>query len=387
VAVFVNNVAPLITGIFLDRVGPKWTNIGSVLLFFLGCALFTLTNAYVTVPAYAMLGLAGPGIYCSIMHLCNLFPGHQASVLSFFSGTFSASSFIFRVFEIIYKPQRWRNLNYLFLEYIVLLIPIFIVGFFIWPNKAFQPPGKKSLVDADEEQTPLINTSDRNILVKRVSLYNVDYRKQFKSFLYWIPVFWLAFESLNISCYLGTVQTRFPKGSSMPNTFNLIWSFGWVSIPVFGVMLDNLGTSFTMNVISVCLAIFNALKLLSYEKIQYLSFGLVSTVNVGMWALFYSYLSAKFGFDNYGKLLGVSSIVTASIGALQYAFDWVTNNVYHGKFFFADVVFMVLSVICVCLSIYMWYAERPPKAKKKTIEHYPVIPSPTPTPTGDAIIN
>lgn len=270
-----------------------------------------------------------------------------------------------------------------------MLTPLFIIGAFIWPNKAFQPPGAKSLEDADAEQTPLINPSDKLIHARKIKLYNVEYKIQFKSAHYWVPVLWLAFESLNISCYLGTVSIRFTGNEThMSTSFNLIWSLGWISIPFFGLMMDYCGIIFSMNVASVGLVIFNALKLLPIVNIQYVSFVLVSTVNVGMWAIFYSHLSAKFGFDNYGKLLGVSSIVTALIGALQYAIDWLTNNKLNGNFFYADVMFIVVSVICLILSIYVWYIDRPPKAKKKNVvEYYPsIIPEPhssinTPAPT------
>jgi len=370
VAVFVNNSASFIIGIFMDAFGPKWTNVASSGLFFIGCGLFAIPNDYAKVPAFALLGFSGPGVYYSIMHLCNLFPGHQASVLSFFSGTFSASSFIFRVFEILYRPERWRNLPSLFIEYILIIMPIFIVGMFVWPNQAFQPPGKKSIVDAEAEAEPLMSSTE-NVREKKQSFYNLPAKMQFRTFHYWVPVAWLALLNLAIACYLGTITGRFPTGH-MAGTFNTIWSFGWVAIPFFGVMTDYFGNMFSMNVTSVGLTLFCALKLIPNTDVQYAAFVLVATVNVGMWAIFYNYLSTKFGFDNFGKLLGVSSLTVASIGALQYAFDYATNNKFHGNYLFVDIVFMCTTTISLALSIFMWYVNRVPKVTK-IIEYYPSI--------------
>jgi len=101
VGIFSNNVAPLVTGVFLDRFGPKWTNLASVSLFFLGCGLFSISGTQVKTVAFALLGFSGPGVYCSIMHLCNLFPGHQSSVLSFFFGHIFNLEFYLQSFSII----------------------------------------------------------------------------------------------------------------------------------------------------------------------------------------------------------------------------------------------------------------------------------------------
>lgn len=370
VGVFVNNAAPLVTGVLLDSIGPKWTNLGSAGLFFVGCGLFALPWHYAKIPGFAILGLAGPGIYCSIMHLCNLFPGHQSSVLSFFSGTFSASGFIFKVFELIYKQERYRDIPSIFIEYIIIIAPCFILGAFIWPNKAFSAPGTKSMVDADAEETPLMGSKKSVVIDKRPTLYNVSPKKQFLTLQYWVPVMWLALASLSISCYLGTIQDRFPTGN-LASVFNYVWSFGWVSIPLFGLMMDYYGNYFSRNFASVGLVVFCVLKLIPNNDVQYATFVTIACVNVGMWAIFYSYISDKFGFDNYGKLLGVSSITVASIGALQYAFDYATDNTFHGNYKFADIVFMCTSVVCLFLSLYMWFTERMNKKQVKMMEHYP----------------
>jgi len=241
VGIFANNAAPLLTGFFLDHFGPKLTNLVSVSFFILGCGLFAIPDALVKIPAFALLGFAGPGVYCSIMHLCNLFPGNQSMVLSFFSGTFSVSSFVFKVFLMMHEStSRLFNLRGLFLEYIVLLVPFFILSFFVWPNKAFEAAEKTSAPDSatvEEEQSPLLHPSEKEITTQKkikLSLYNASVSKQFKSPLYWFAVFWIALENLHVAAYMGTVKDRFP-GTDMPSVFSWIWTFGFIAIPFFWV--------------------------------------------------------------------------------------------------------------------------------------------------------
>jgi len=153
IGVFANNAAPLLTGIFLDKFGPKLTSLASVVLFMSGCALFLISSPQAYVPGFALLGFSGPGIYVSIMHLNNLFPGNQALVLSFFSGTFTVSNFVFKVFKIMNGNNDWFTLAHLFICFIVILVPFFLIGGIFWPNKPFQLASKSVRNINDEEDS------------------------------------------------------------------------------------------------------------------------------------------------------------------------------------------------------------------------------------------
>jgi len=229
----------------------------------------------------------------------------------------------------------------------------------VWPNRPFEVPGTRSKVDEEQkENTPLIDPSMSEIIItKNPSLYNVHYLKQFKSFRYWVPVAWLALQNLNISAYIGTISSRFP-GTSLPSNFNIIWAAGCVAIPFYGLMMDRRGLTFSILFTTIGLTTFSFMKLIPIVDLQYLTFVVVSTINVGMWGLIYSYLSQKFGFDNYGKLLGVMSVTVAVVGLLQYPLTTLTLDYLDSNYAFMDILFSVTSLLTFMCPIYLYRLDK-----------------------------
>jgi len=312
------------------------------------------------------------------MHLCNLFPKNRSLILSFFSGTFSVSSFIFKVFQLLNKPDsHWFSSSALFVGYIILITPFFVVGAFVWPNKAFEAPGapKKMSKIVEEEEAPLLSPLSPETEVKitkrnRLSLYNAHYKKQFMSLRYWIPVLWIAFQNLHVSSYMGTVSDRFPPHSDVSSNFNLIWSLGFVAIPFYGYMMDKKGVTFTLFVTTGAFVIFSGLKLIPVANLQYLSFVVVAVANTGMWGVIYSYLSEQFGFDNFGKLLGVMCVTVAVIGLLQYPLATLTLRSLNSNFLFVDIFFACTSLLSFTCPFFLRDREKLELAVRY-IEHFP----------------
>jgi len=218
-------------------------------------------------------------------------------------------------------------------------------------------PGRKTKNEAEKEQTPLIDPTEKAFSTnKRISLYNVHFTRQFKSPRYWVPVLWLALENLNVAAYMGTVSARF--SGTVASNFNLIWALGFVAIPFYGYMMDKKGLVFSILVTTIGLALFSLLKLIPIQDVQYLSFVIVSTINVGMWGLIYSYFSQKFGFDNYGKLLGVMSVTVAVTGLLQYPMITLSISKLNSNFVPMDIFFVFTSALTFVCPIYLYRIER-----------------------------
>lgn len=354
VGVFCNNAAPLLTGIFLDKFGPKLTSLLSVFLFMGGCALFMIPKPQAYVPAFALLGFAGPGIYVSIMHLNNLFPGRQATVLSFFSGTFTVSNFVFKVFRILSEQNEWFNLAHLFICFILVLVPFFLVGGIFWPNKPFQLPAAKPT--EDETRVPLIEKGDTKIL------YGADLKTQITAPEFWLIILWMAISNLHIASYLGTISQQVPAQQFA--IFNWIWEFGWVAIPLFGIMLDYKGITFAIFVSNLGLFLWSVITVIPNDNVQYAAFVLVSTVNVGVWGIFYTFLSKTFGFNNYGKLLGIACISIAVVGLLQYPLLDLTIHQFNKNFMPVNILFTFLQLCVFATPIFLWKRERAQKLKR-----------------------
>jgi len=356
VGVFANNAAPLLTGLFLDKFGPKLTSLASVFLFMCGCGLFAIPSPNAYLPGFGLLGFAGPGIYVSIMHLNNLFPGHQATVLSFFSGTFTVSNFVFKVFRMMSEQRAWFDLAHLFVCFILVLVPFFLVGAIFWPNKPFTIKIAKH-DDEAAQRAPLIEKGDNT------RLYGADLKTQITAPEFWLIVAWMAITNLHIAFYLGTVSDQFPE--SYVSIFTWIWEFGFVAIPLFGLMLDYRGIIFAIFISNTGLFLFSIVTVVNVLEIQYVAFVLVSTVNVGVWGIFYTFLSKTFGFNNYGKLLGVACISIAVVGLLQYPLVTLTVDVYHYNFLPVNILFAVLQLAVYATPYFLWRREKQQVQKRQ----------------------
>lgn len=359
IGVFCNNAAALITGIFLDKFGPKLTSLASVFLFMSGCALFMIPTAKAYVPGFALLGFSGPGIYVSIMHLNNLFPGHQATVLSFFSGTFTVSNFVFKVFRILSQDNDWFNLSHLFICFIILLVPFFLIGGIVWPNTPFQLPLVKPEQDDESiQKAPLLEKPGAANKI----LYGASLKIQITAPEFWLIVAWMAVSNLHIASYLGTISSQYP--SEYVAIFTWIWEFGFVAIPLFGFVLDTKGIIFAIFASNIGLFLFSIITVVPVLQVQYVGFVLVSTVNVGIWSIFYTFLSKTFGFNNYGKLLGIAAATIAVFGLLQYPLLTVTLNWFDGNFMPVNILFSFLTLCVFVTPFFLWKREKQQTLRK-----------------------
>jgi MFS family permease len=357
--VFANNAAPLITGIFVDKFGPKLTSLASVFLFAIGCGLFVIPSPNVYLPAFMLLGFSGPGIYVSIMHLNNLFPGHQAKVLNFFSGTFTVSNFVFKVFRILNEDNGWFTIPRLFIILVVVLVPFFLLGAIIWPNKPYQLP---TVADDDfAQRMPLVEKGETKIL------YNGNLKTQIVAPELWLIIAWMAITNLHIAFFVGSAADQFPQTVGI---FNWIWEFGWVAIPAFGIMLDKMGIVFSIFVSNIALFLWSIIGITPVPALQYAGFVLVSTVNVGVWGIFYTFLSKTFGFNNYGKLLGTACITIAVVGLLQHPIYSYTQNKLQKDYLPANILFCVLTFLVFITPFILWRREKAALQKKHDPSSY-----------------
>jgi len=173
----------------------------------------------------------------------------------------------------------------------------------------------------------------------------------------------MAITNLHIAFYLGTVSDQFPE--SYVSIFTWIWEFGFVAIPLFGLMLDYRGIIFAIFISNTGLFLFSIVTVVNVLEIQYVAFVLVSTVNVGVWGIFYTFLSKTFGFNNYGKLLGVACISIAVVGLLQYPLVTLTVDVYHYNFLPVNILFAVLQLAVYATPYFLWRREKQQVQKRQ----------------------
>jgi len=167
----------------------------------------------------------------------------------------------------------------------------------------------------------------------------------------------MAVSNLHISFFLQTNASQFPTGN-YASTFTWIWEFGFVAIPLVGLTLDHKGIIFAIFISNVFLFLFSVINVIPVLPLQYVGFVLVSGVNVGIWSIFYTFLSKTFGFNNYGKLLGVACASIAIVGLLQYPLLTATVKTFHENYLPANILFCVLTMCVFATPLFLWRREK-----------------------------
>jgi len=192
-----------------------------------------------------------------------------------------------------------------------------------------------------------------------VSFVGAPFKKQILSFPFWSMVVFLALQNLHIVYYLGTLNTAFhDNGQAIyVAVFNWIWICGSLSIPIFGWLLDHKGFAISLFAANIMCLLAGAISIIPVLPLQYATFVLISIVNPGLWSIYYSFLAVTYGFNNYGKLLGVASSLIAAVGALQFSLLWLTLTKLGGNFMFVNIFFTSLSLL-LFLSPYYLYKSK-----------------------------
>jgi len=118
-----------------------------------------------------------------------------------------------------------------------------------------------------------------------------------------------------------------------------------------GWLLDHVGVIQTVLGLSFTFVLSNSLSLIPHNGLQIITFVLVSIENTAMFAIYFSYMAIAFGFSDYGKLLGISSLTIAVVGLLEYPlFDTVVSS---NNFMAMNLSFMATSIALFSANVYV----------------------------------
>jgi len=336
IGVFLNTVAPVVMGYFMDRYGPKLTNMFGCTLLSIGLMLFSVSLLYdvdLFLLAFSFLGFAGPDFQLSVFHLSGLFPGYESSIMSAYSAAFPFSGVVFPLFEVLFNNG--VHLGYIFGFFAVALLPLFVLGFIYYPHYTLGSNAKAETATDNLHLITLDSASDIKNAPLIVQLRKID--------LHLVGLF-LSVQALRINIYIGTVNDRFDTDSIYITAFSYIWPFGFIFVPPVGWLLDKKGPVVSLTVILLACIFSGVLSVIPDDGLQILTFLVLSFANVGTWSYLYSYVAERFGFKHYGKLLGVVCVVAGLIALLQYLFIYVTIEFFSGNYSYINAMLTLLSL-------------------------------------------
>ncbi|KAM9974814.1 hypothetical protein ACTFIW_008281 [Dictyostelium discoideum] len=382
IGAFTSTGSAFLTGAIYDRYGPRKTNFLSFLLLVLGCILWYCSYLYESnlyILSFALIGTGGPACQVSLLHISNLFPSTSSGITSLFSGMFVGSSIIFKVFSVIANKYS-IEVSYIFLGYMVLLVPLFIPTWILLRNKPFIPINDFKILnnipisdnnnnnsnnnngnndngnnnngnsEVSSIQNNQINPESLNLFsnVREQPVFTQIFSKEF-----FLLCFYMSFNSLHLVYYMGVVNDMFEDKQIYVDIFNYMWSGGVFFIPLVGWMMVK--TSLHMNcfLVNVFALVFGVLSSINVDQVQLGTFVFASFTNVSLWSFYFIYLSDVFGNNNYGKLLGLSSVVVAVVGLLEYLFVYL-NNFTFVTYSEINIGLTIVKVFCFVLVYFIW---------------------------------
>ena len=360
---FACSVFPM--GIILDRFGPKVSStIGSALVLG-GAILFAVSDPPrldTFIPGYLLIAIGGPPIVFSFMHISNLFPENKGTVITMLNVALDASSLIFVVLGSLYSafPQ---TLNYksIFLAFAALPLLSLVVGFFLWPMKAFELQAPTDTDEFGMQMEPVLEKT---------------FKSQVASLVFWLCAIFTTLNLFRVNYYIGTVGEQLLAftgelvfaGNSTVSTNELQAEFftemfayflplvGVLSVPVIGVLLDKVGLYLSIWVLvvsGVLYAVFSLLLFMPIE-VQLITFILVAFFRALLFSVMATYVAVEFSFVHFGKLWGIVFLMGGIVNLGEYFMTVYAN----GQYFWINVTMLILSVVCIGFPVYL--AKHPP---------------------------
>ena len=142
--------SPFLLGMVLDNFGPRTCSFLSNCIIICGFVMFSLSEEFWEFAVGAtLIGFGGSGITSSIVHISNLFPGHENMAMGCLTGSVAISFSVFAVFDMIWN-QVETTVQEIFLYFASLATAFAIGAFWLFPDEPFE---KVLDVDHRDQQT------------------------------------------------------------------------------------------------------------------------------------------------------------------------------------------------------------------------------------------
>lgn len=409
------NVCALPVGTILDRYGPRISGmIGSGFL-----AIGALILAFATelsldghLLGYLLLALGGPFVFIPSFQLSNAFPNHSGFILALLTGAFDSSSALFLVYRLIYTasgstftPRKF------FLLYLIVPIFVLISQTFLMPSDSYKSIGE---LNADAETTsnregpheqrngdealggPLredqhhhraSNESEITPLLKQNggdeqqqqeekkkaisgvwgALHGRSAYEQIKTPWFILMTLFTVFQLTRINYFLATIRPQYEYlldsyalARHVNHVFDVALPVGGIlSVPVIGLLLDNVSTPAVLGLIVFIVTIVGILGVLPFVWAAYANIAIFVLYRPLYYTAVSDYAAKVFGFQTFGKVYGLIFFLAGVLNFSQSALDAATYKIFGGNPVPVNVIMMaIVLIIGSTLVGYVWYKSR-----------------------------
>lgn len=309
-------------GLLLDRHGPRVTSFLSALLIIIGAAMFgasmSTTGLDLYIPAYALIGLGGPGIHLANFHSSNLFPAMKRTVIASFSGVFGTSGLVFVVFRAAYSAG--ISPGVIWAAYAALTMCIAIGYLVVQPRRIFAIG--EGLAAGSCCALMVVKSSNGQVSSK-ASGRSLSIREAVTNWKMIGLGVYFAISFLHLQFYLGQAEDILDKlgDKEYGNVYLMVFSIiGSSALAIFypvGQLLDKCGFEVAFSVSLILAIAFNVISLVDSLPLQVLGFVCWCVSRMILFACFFSFIPATVGFLRFGVTAGVLSTASALLGLLN----------------------------------------------------------------------
>eukprot|EP00448_Togula_jolla_P019723 CAMPEP_0170574580 /NCGR_PEP_ID=MMETSP0224-20130122/3377_1 /TAXON_ID=285029 /ORGANISM="Togula jolla, Strain CCCM 725" /LENGTH=447 /DNA_ID=CAMNT_0010897249 /DNA_START=24 /DNA_END=1363 /DNA_ORIENTATION=+ len=348
IGAWANQGGRLLVGIVLDRVGPRITATFNALFFAAGAAIFGMADSTLHLSmGLFLIGLGGAGVQMAVQSVSALFPRNKSLVMATLSGAFQMAAGVPLIFERLHEADVSRE-TLMFIYAFIALTAAFVSAV-VWPMQPFnvpKVPGRQSSREQLDAQDPgaITSTSSKMPLCERT------FREQVLSQEYLLMVAFLTLNVLQCQFTVGTIGTQFElkvdgDTSQITRFFGACLTFSFPFTPLLGHLIDRFGFIPMLTGINTVLICTCALFLAPSTELLYVACVLYAAGRLSLWASFFSYTGAYFGFVNYGKLAGGGLCFAATVSLLQYPLLDITLGPFEKNFDYVNSMFLGISVM------------------------------------------
>lgn len=191
---------------------------------------------------------------------------------------------------------------------------------------------------------------------------------------------WFAVHVLFFEFYIGTIadaldhrtrQTKYPFGavstSAPPATktidiyvmiFNMIYAVGFLFVPLYAWTTDHVGFVGSFFIATFFALAYPLLSMLPWLPTQFIAYAVYSAGIQFVYSCQFGFIAFRFGYHNFGALVGVMGIVAACLIPLQPVFLRLVINQFKGNFFFMYLIQAAITLPLFSIVVWNWISTK-----------------------------
>ena len=395
-------------GWLLDRYGTWIFRSIFTTAYTLGFILLTISSpnlSFLLYPAIILIAVSGANLLVSDFQLSCLVMPYKGSIMTLMTGLFSSSALLFFIIKQGY--ENGTDLSAMFFIMTCLTVFLWIRTFVLMPRKLLRFPFQDACIHIGYKEwkcfqkpkvfqhvMPIhaVAIAGNKDVVKTVVEACKNQPKQQKSFkscikssIFWTSTYHLSVIGFNINFVFGTFQQWLksfadPKNiSKLTNDFGIVIMFSAFSALLNGVIMDfirkktkwidknpkviSLQASLVSMVITSTFGIMLSLMMIIFNPYGMFVF-LLFTLGF-VYGGTYTFMSAYFPPEHFGKIFGLANFLRGCVGLLQYSLFQLSLSV-DPTFRYINIGILIAVMLTLLHPLLMYFEIR--KLKKENVQ-------------------